>query len=124
MATQNKIQTSTVLRRSAEVLADEIDGETVMMSIEQGEYYGLDTIASEIWALLEKPRSVAALCEKLVERYDVEPDQCERDVVSFLETLLADGTIRTMELEANLTLKSEPVLARLLSEKSLKNPSN
>ena len=84
----------TVLARSDEVLEAEIDGEKVMMSIEKGEYYGLDATGSEIWQLFEQPRSVAEICDQMIARYDVEPEECERDVVAFLDDLVSDGTLR------------------------------
>ena len=87
----------TVLARSDELLEGDIDGETVMMSIEQGTYYGLDPIGSEIWALLDTPRSVAEICATMGERYDVEPLECERDVLVFLRDLVSDGSLRPVQ---------------------------
>lgn len=84
----------TVLERVEGLLEAEIDGETVMMSIDRGEYYGLDAIGSEIWTLLETPRSVAEICAVMGERYDVEPEVCERDVMAFLRDLVSDGSLR------------------------------
>lgn len=37
------------IARSVEVLTSEVDGEIVMMSIEEGTYSGLDAIGSAIW---------------------------------------------------------------------------
>ncbi len=93
-----KIEAATMLTRSEDILDAEIDGEAVMMSIEKGEYYGLDKIGSEIWEMLAEPRSLAQLCDALLERYDVGPEECERDVVAFLETLLADGSVLIPDL--------------------------
>lgn len=70
--------------RNEGIVEAEIDGETVMMSIENGAYYGLDAIASRIWALLERPLSVQNICELLVLEFDVDMAQCQQDVLSFL----------------------------------------
>ncbi|MBF0507627.1 MAG: PqqD family protein [Deltaproteobacteria bacterium] len=43
---------STVCREEG-LLAGEMAGETVMMSIEKGEYYALDPVAGRIWRLIE-----------------------------------------------------------------------
>ena len=75
-----ELDLATVLSRSTEVLGAEIDGEAVMMSIEKGEYYGLDATGTAIWEFLEKPRSVGEICRVMHERYDVEPDVCRQDV--------------------------------------------
>ena len=92
-----KIEAATVLTRSGDILDAEIEGEAVMMSVEKGEYYGLDKIGTEIWEMLAEPRSLAQLCAALLERYDVGPEECERDVAAFLETLLSDGSVNVVE---------------------------
>ena len=97
MSHTTAIGPDTVLTRSEEVLEADIDGEKVMMSIERGEYYGLDNIGSEIWAMFEKPRAVSEVCATMGARYNVSPEDCERDVVAFLGDLVADGTLRLVE---------------------------
>lgn len=91
-----KIELSTVVVQSKEVLVSEIDGEVVMMSIEHGTYSGLDAIGSEIWRLLESPRRVSEICGIMLERYDVERKQCEEDVLAYLNDLASDDTIRVV----------------------------
>lgn len=75
------------IARSEGMVEAEIDGETVMMSVEQGSYYGLDSIASRIWALIESPKSIREICEQLVLEYEVEMDQCQDDVMGFLHEM-------------------------------------
>lgn len=87
----------TVLARADDVLTAEIDGEAVMMSIEEGEYYGLDETGTAIWELLETPHSLGEVLDVLRERYEVEPDVCRRDVERFLSDLLSDGTLQIVE---------------------------
>lgn len=64
-----------------------------MMSIEQGEYYGLGQIGSKIWLLIEQPKKVKELIKLLTEKYDVEDKQCQHDVCSFLTQLHEKGLI-------------------------------
>ena len=85
--------------RSDEVLTSEVDGEVVMMSIDNGTYSGLDAIGSKIWELLEKPITVSEICDIMEARYDVERDVCEKDVLSFLEDLASDSTIQVMDTD-------------------------
>jgi hypothetical protein len=44
---KNEITTGTTISQIEEIVASDIDGEAVMMSIENGEYYGRD--ARHIW---------------------------------------------------------------------------
>lgn len=90
---ETPLDSGTVLRRSADVLEAEIDGEVVMMSGEKGEYYGLDKIGSEIWALLAEPSSVEDVCARLLPQYDVDEEQGRRDILVFLEALVSDGSV-------------------------------
>ena len=90
---------TTVLARADGLLESEIDGEAVMMSIDKGEYYGLDAVGTEIWRLLVEPRSFGEICSELLERYEVQPERCRADVGRFLAGLIRDGTLRIVEPE-------------------------
>lgn len=90
---RSNISTEHTVKRTQDIVAGEIDGETVMMSVEKGRYYGLDSIGSRIWALIEKPVKVSELVAALLPEYDVDHKTCERDVLSFLEDLHEDGIL-------------------------------
>jgi hypothetical protein len=79
---KRQISTDTVICQIEEIVASDIDGETVMMSIENGKYYVLDDIGSRIWELIEKPTKVSDLNDSLLERFDVDRETWERDVLS------------------------------------------
>jgi len=81
------ITTNSIIKRSPEIVYSDMDGETVMMSIEQGSYFGIDAIGSHIWNVLEEEISVEALCARLCEKYDVEESQCQQDVIRLLEKM-------------------------------------
>lgn len=93
---KKEITTNTVISQIEEIVTTDIDGETVMMSIENGEYYGLDDIGSRIWELIEHPVKVSDLIDTLLERFDVDRETCEIDVLKFLNELNED---RILEVE-------------------------
>ena len=70
-----------------------MDGETVMMDIENGKYYSLGKTGSVIWDLLEQPRSLNSICEVLSSRFAVSPETCEADVSAFLKQMLDQNLI-------------------------------
>jgi len=82
-----------IIKQTGDVVASEIDGETVMMSIENGEYYGLDGIGSHIWELIKKPIKVSDLIDSMMEKYEVDFDTCEKDVLAFLNDLDRDNIL-------------------------------
>lgn len=79
------------------MLTSEVDGEVVMMSIEQGSYSGLNGIGSAIWHLLESPVTVSEICDKMMEQYGVQREDCEKDVLAFLNDLASDKTIHKVD---------------------------
>jgi hypothetical protein len=85
---------ATQVCRSSNLLTSEIDGEVVMMSLEQSSYYGLDVIGSRIWQLLAEPLPVSELVAKLLEEYDVDALTCQRDVLALLEQMHAQNLIQ------------------------------
>jgi hypothetical protein len=91
---KKEITTDTIISRIEEIVASDIDGETVMMSIENGKYYGLDDIGSRIWELIEKPVKVSDLIDTLLGRYEVDRETCERDVLKFLNELNEDRIVQ------------------------------
>jgi len=78
---------NSVIKRSPEIVHSDMDDETVMMSIEQGEYYGIDAIGSDIWNMLEEEKSIKDICSSLCQRYDVDESVCQQDVMRFLENM-------------------------------------
>ena len=90
---ETKFSAATVIARSSELVSSDIDGEVVMMSIENGKYYGLDKTGSRIWELLENQFSVSGLIDQLLLEFAVDRETCERDVVAFLEQLDEDNML-------------------------------
>jgi hypothetical protein len=82
-----EILPDTILQRKGDMLFNEIDGEVVMLSIENSEYYGMDKVGSRIWDLLENPVPFHELVVKLMEEYQVNERQCITDTLAFLKKL-------------------------------------
>ena len=82
-----------LVRNDADLLTTVVDGELIGMSVEQGACYGLNGVGTRIWDLLAEPRSIASLCEQLTDEYDVEADQCMREVLDLVEELRAEGLV-------------------------------
>lgn len=80
--------------RSPDALFSEVDGEFVALNINKGQCYGMDSIASRVWNLLDEPRSLEEICTALQEIYDVDPGICRADVESLLNSLTREGLVR------------------------------
>ncbi|MCF8346876.1 MAG: PqqD family peptide modification chaperone [Bacteroidales bacterium] len=79
-----EITMETVVQRDPEQEFSAIDGEVVMLSLKTGEYYALNSVASRIWEIMEKQKTVKELTEQLMEEYDVDPDTCVTDTLECL----------------------------------------
>lgn len=79
--------------RDGTLQAVEMDGEFVMMGVDQGEYYAVKGVAATLWRHLAEPRDLDALCAAVAEEYDVTPAACRGDVAAFLEQLSGKGMV-------------------------------
>jgi hypothetical protein len=95
-----ELNKDTFVQRNPKLLSNQMDGEIVMMSIDNGEYYGLDEIGSRIWELMEKPVSLHSLAEQLMAEFDVDYEDCLRDTKEFLTDLFDKDLV---------LVKNEPV---------------
>jgi hypothetical protein len=88
------VSDSTMISRSPSVLTAEVDGEVVMMSIEQGRYFGLDYIGSDIWKRLDTPCSFAELIDRLARDYDADRAAIAADVRALLGRMAEQDVVR------------------------------
>jgi hypothetical protein len=88
------IEITNVYMRNGDQVTAKVDDEVVMMSMQQGEYYGLDSIGSRIWELFAKPNSVENIIETLMQEYDVDRKTCEKDVQEFIQKLVDKGLLK------------------------------
>ena len=83
----------TVVAASRQQMASDIGGETVILGLQKGRYYGLDAVGARIWQLLQTPTSVADLQRAIVAEYDVAPERCEADLLALLQQLIDAGVV-------------------------------
>lgn len=76
-----------------DVLAQTVVGESVLLDLRSQKYFGLNEIGTRVWQLLQQGGDVAAVQARLLEEYDVAPDQLVRDLDELLERLLRAGLV-------------------------------
>ena len=92
--TEINIEITTTIAQTPGQIVSDMNGEKVMLSIENGKYYNLGVIGGEIWGLIKEPITIENLVNKLQERYDVKQEECHQQVQSFLVTLRKEGLIK------------------------------
>jgi hypothetical protein len=91
--TSGNLSVESIVVAATDQVSCDLGGEAAILNIKNGVYYGLDPIGAQVWNLIQKPHRVAEIREAVVRDYDVEPERCERDVITLLESLLAEGLI-------------------------------
>lgn len=79
-----QITPDSTISRNPDILANEIGSETVMMSIQQGKYFGMNKTGSYIWKQLAEPITFGELCDKIVGDFNMSKAQCENEVTPFV----------------------------------------
>lgn len=76
-----------------EQVTSHLGDESVILSLNDGMYYGLNSLGTRIWGLLDRPRPVREICEMIQEGYEVGPAECEQAVLALLRDLIARGLV-------------------------------
>ena len=92
----------TVVAARADVLSSDVANEMLLLSLERGHYFGLDPVGAHIWRQLQAPRTVTQLRDAVMERFDVDAERCESDLMVLLEQLLEQGLIDVAAPEADV----------------------
>ena len=95
--TPRSISPSSTVVRSETPLSADVGGRTVLMSVDQGQYYDLDAISSDVWHRLASPVQVSGLCAALCAAYDGAPAAIEADVIALLHRFAEQGLINVSE---------------------------
>lgn len=92
--TTSRITIDSTISQIEDIVASDIDNEKVMMSIEKGQYFGLEPTGSRIWEMIETPAKVSVIIDTLMGQFDVDRETCERDLLAFLGELDEAGIIQ------------------------------
>jgi hypothetical protein len=83
----------TVVVASKDQLASNLAGETVILGLSKGRYYGVDAVGARVWQLIQTPSSIGAVRDTIVAEYDVTPEQCEADLLTLFGRMREEGLV-------------------------------
>ncbi len=86
------LQHSTIVVSQDQVSCD-LSGESAILNLKAGVYYGLNEVGTRVWKLIQEPKRVSELRDAILEEYEVEPHRCEADIMVLLQDLLQNGLI-------------------------------
>ncbi len=77
-------------RRSGRALAEELNGELVLVHVDTGMYYTLNEVGSRVWALCDGSQTIAQVIARLCEEFDAPPAEIEADVLELAGRLATE----------------------------------
>ncbi|WPZ37248.1 PqqD family protein (plasmid) [Thalassobaculum sp. OXR-137] len=84
--------------RNPLVLTAELDGQVVLMSMEQGCYFGLDPVGGDIFQRLEQQKTVSALISELEDDYDAADGEINQDTMELLKILVDNKLVTVCDI--------------------------
>jgi hypothetical protein len=78
------------------VMFRELDGEAVLLNLQNEMYYGLDEMGTRMWQLLTTSDSVQAAMDTMLEEFDVSPETLEQDVAKMIQELQEQGLLESV----------------------------
>ena len=88
--------------RGQDIIERDFQGESVLLDLNTGLYFSLNSVGSFVWRLLDGSRTARDIAEHLSANYDVDPDTAARDTEELIRDLLDQRLIQTAaSAEAN-----------------------
>lgn len=80
-----------------EHLSCSLQGEAVVLSLKNGKYYGFNAVSATIWETLQSSVTIHQIKTAVMREYDVDPDLCNQDILSFLNKMTKEGLIEILD---------------------------
>lgn len=87
------LSVSSIVGATPDHVACSLGDEAAILNLKNTTYYGLNPVGTRVWNLVQQSRSVSEIHNALIEEYDVEAKQCERDLLDLLENMREQGLI-------------------------------
>lgn len=84
---------------SPDIVSETIDGEVVIVNLQQGHYYSLLNTATEIWNKIEQGSNRESLIKELLQRYETPAEDLRNAVNKLIEVLEAENLITVETIE-------------------------
>ena len=82
------LSATSIVVASKEQMASDIGGETIILGLTAGRYYGLDAVGMRMWQLIQTPVAISDVVRTIIGEYEVEPERCEEDLLNLLQKMV------------------------------------
>lgn len=85
--------TEAEVRLSDDVVTREVGGETMLLDLASGRYFGLDPVGGRFWQLLETGQTATQARDTMLGEFAVEPGQLDSDLEALIGQLAENGLV-------------------------------
>jgi Coenzyme PQQ synthesis protein D (PqqD) len=82
------ISQNAIVSVSQDQVSSDLAGESVILNLKNGTYYGLNELGSVIWEFIQEPKTVADICANILQDYEVDAETCSSSVQALLVDLV------------------------------------
>lgn len=75
------------------VSAREVEGETVLLDLEQGTFFAARGVGPQVWELISEGKSIEEIVVAISTRYDVDSVRVRADIDAFVGSLVEKGLV-------------------------------
>jgi len=75
------------------VVFRELEGETVILNLESGTYFGLDPVGALIWQLCQDLHSLRSVWQAMQAEFDATAEELHADLLAFVDELSGQGLV-------------------------------
>ncbi len=74
-------------------MMQQVEGNTVLLDIDSGEYFSLNEVGGRMWALCDGSRSVSSIAEVISAEFEVDQSDAFVDACELLQSLAGAGLV-------------------------------
>ena len=83
-------------RRSTDAIHAAIGEDFVALQVKRGQCFGMENVTADVWKFLEDEPTLAEICDRLHEAYDVDEATCRADVERLLVLMTDEGLVEAV----------------------------
>jgi len=98
------------------VISEVLDGETIIINLENGNYYSMNDTGSDLWGRIKSQQSMENIIKGFVNQYTADISEIERSIDEVINFLLTDHLI----IKADVSDESIDEIAEVAKKEFIK----
>jgi len=90
------LSVSSIVGATRDHVSCSLGDEAAILNMKNTVYYGLDPVGARVWDLVQQAKRVVEIRDALLDEYEVQPEQCERDLLDLLRQMREQGLIEVV----------------------------